>query len=426
MRIFLAKEEVVPLSSTRKPRFFYGYIIVAACFFIMVVMHGTYNTFGVFFTPLETEFSSTRATLSGANSFAFFIMGLASILVGILADKYGPRIVLTTSALLFGTGYLLMSRAGAIWQIYLFFTLAGIGLSASDIVPLSSVVRWFFKQRGLMSGITKVGTGLGMMAMPLVASILINSIGWSKSYLVLGTLVLVTVIPLTQFLRRDPREIGLLPDGEKQSTDKLISSVEEGLSFREAIRTRQLWMVCGFYFAAVYCGMTILVHIVPYAEGLDISKTVAAGIVSTIGGVSMLGRIVMGITGDRIRHKRAVVTCVTIAIIALSWLQFSGQLWMLYLFAIIYGFSHGGFFALTSPLIAGLFGTRSQGTLLGIVVCYGTLGGSIGMVLSGYIYDITDKYQLAFLILLILMFIGLSLTALIKPVSKGNTDSPAS
>jgi MFS family permease len=425
MRFFLAKEEAEPLSSTRKPRFFYGYIIVAVCFFVMMVMHGTYNTFGVFFTPLEDEFHSTRALLSGANSFAFLIMGLSSILAGILADKYGPKIVLTASALLFGAGYLLMSQAGAIWQAYLFFTLTGIGLSAPDIVPLSSVVRWFIKKRGMMSGIMKVGTGMGMMVMPLVASVLINNIGWSKSYLVLGTLVLVTVIPLAQFLRRDPHEMGLLPDGEKQPADKLFSSTEEGLSFRDAIRTRQLWMVCGFYFATVYCGMTILVHIVPYAEELVVSKTVAASIVSTIGGVSMLGRIAMGFTGDRVGHKRAVVTCFIIAVIALSWLQFANQLWMLYLFAIIYGFSHGGFYALTSPLIAGLFGTRLQGTLLGIVIFFGTLGGSIGMTLSGYIYDITDKYQLAFLILLIMMIIGLILTALIRPVSKGKTIEPA-
>jgi MFS family permease len=98
---------------------------------------------------------------------------------------------------------------------------------------------------------------------------------------------------------------------------------------------------------------------------------------------------------------------------------------MLYLFAVIYGFAHGGFYALTSPLIAGLFGTRSQGTLLGIVIFSGTLGGSIGMVLAGYIFDVTKSYQLAFLILLILEIIGLILAALMRPVVKGKTDVTA-
>jgi MFS family permease len=426
MRFFLAKEETLPLTSSTKPRIFYGYIIVAASFFIMVIMHGTYNAFGVFFTPLEEEFGSTRAVLSGANSLAFLIMGLSSILMGVLADKFSPRVVLTASASLFGVGYLLMSQAGAIWQIYLFFILIGIGLSASDIVPLSSVVRWFIKKRGAMSGIMKVGTGMGMMVMPMVASLLIAALGWSKSYLVLGILALVTVIPLAQLLRRNPYGMGLLPDGEKNPAMDRLSSIEEGLSFREAIRTRQLWMVCGFYFTTVYCGMTILVHIAPYAMGLDVTKTVAAGIISTIGGISMLGRLVMGFTGDRIGHRRAMLVCFLISITALSWLQVAGQLWMLYLFAVIYGFSHGGFFALISPLIAGLFGTRSQGVILGIVFFSGTLGGSIGMVLSGHIFDITASYQPAFVILLVMAIAGLILTALIRPTRKGRIDDPAS
>jgi MFS family permease len=114
-----------------------------------------------------------------------------------------------------------------------------------------------------------------------------------------------------------------------------------------------------------------------------------------------------------------MVVCFLIAVAALSWLLVAKELWMLYLFAAVYGFAHGGFYALTSPLIAGLFGTRSQGTLLGIVICCGTSGGSIGMVLAGYIFDVTKSYQLAFIILLVLAIIGLIFTTLIRPISRG-------
>lgn len=426
MRFFLAKEETLPLTETGKPRIFYGYIVVAAGFSIMMIIHGTFNTFGVFFNPLLAEFGTTRAVLSGASSFAFFIMGFMAILMGILADKFGPRMVLTACALFFGVGNLLMSQAGALWQVYLFFIVIGIGLSASDVVPLSTVVRWFVKKRGVMSGVMKVGTGMGMMAMPLVASVLISKFEWQNSYLILGTVALVAVIPLAQLMRRDPREMGLLPDGGRQPEIESSTLVEEGLSFREAIRTRQLWLVCGFYVTTLFCGMTVLVHIVPHAVDLGVPATIAAGVVSTIGGTSMLGRLVMGFAGDRIGHKRAMVVCFLILITALSWLQVAGELWMLYLFAAVYGFNHGGFFALISPTVAGLFGTRSQGTLLGIVICGGTLGGSIGSVLAGHIFDITGSYRLAFLILLVLAIIGLILTMLIRPISKGRTNDSTS
>jgi len=200
-------------------------------------------------------------------------------------------------------------------------------------------------------------------------------------------------------------------------------TVEEGLSFREALKTKQLWMVCAFYFAIVYCGMTVLTHIVPYAEGLNIPKTQAASIVSMYGFASMFGRLVMGLLGDRLGHKRAMMISFVIAVFGMAWMQFSNVLWMLYLFAIVYGFNHGGFFALISPLLAGLFGTRSQGVLLGIVIFCGTLGGSIGMTLSGYIYDITGTYRIAFILLLCLVVFGLVNLALIKPIQTEKADA---
>ena len=408
--------------AAKKPRFFYGYVIVAACFLVMVVMHGAFNSFGVFFTPLEDEFNCTRAVLSGANSVAFIIMGVSALLLGMLSDRFGPRVILTISGILFGAGYMLMSQVSAIWQIYMFLSLAGIGLSAADIVPLATVVRWFVRKRGTLSGIMKVGTGLGMMTVPFISSLLIGAYGWSSSYLILGITVLVAVVPLAQLVRRDPREMGLLPDGDIKTPDSNISLTEEGLSFLESLKTRQLWMVCAFYMAVVYCGMTNLTHIVPYAEGLDIPRTTAATVVSTYGAVSMGGRLVMGFLGDRLGHKRTMVICLIIAVVGMAWLQAADELWKLYLFAAVYGFSHGGFFTLISPLIAGLFGTRSQGSLLGIVILSGTVGGSIGMTLSGYIFDVTGSYAIAFIILLGLVIFGLVNMLLIKPIVRGTTN----
>ena len=136
----------------------------------------------------------------------------------------------------------------------------------------------------------------------------------------------------------------------------------------------------------------------------------------------MVGRLVMGIASDRVGNKRALIICFLILVAALFWLQFAKELWMLYLFAGIYGFAHGGFFALISPIVAGLFGTSSQGLLLGIVISSGAVGGAIGPVLAGHIFDITGSYQTFFLILAIVGIIGLILTTLLRPISEGGTD----
>ena len=95
---------------------------------------------------------------------------------------------------------------------------------------------------------------------------------------------------------------------------------------------------------------------------------------------------------------------------------------MFYLFAAVYGFGHGGFFALFSPIVAGLFGTRSHGAIFGIVVFSGTVGGAVGPLLMGYIFDITYSYRIGFLVLLALSIAGLLLTTSLRPLIEGGTN----
>ncbi len=417
----MAKQETSLLMRTVKPRFFYGYIVVVVAASIQLVGWGIVDVFGVFFKPLLTEFGWTRAIISGAASLCLLVHGFAGIIVGGLSDRFGPRIVMTALSVIYGLGLLLMSRVSTIWQLYLFYgVVVGIGVSGMDVILLSTTARWFVKRRGMMSGIVKVGTGVGILIMPLVASMLISAYGWRNSYSIAGVASLVFIVSAAQFLRRDPREIGQLPDGEEETKAGSLNLVEVGLSLREAIHTGQFWMICVAYLIISFCAHTILVHIVPHAGDLGISATNAASVLSVIGGASIASRFIMGSAGDRIGHKRALLVCFFILVTALSWLQVARELRMLYLFAVIYGFNHGGFFALISPLVAGLFGTRSQGTLLGIIIFSGTIGGSISTILSGHIFDITGSYQLAFLILLILAIIGLILTTLLRPIGEGS------
>ncbi len=136
--------------------------------------------------------------------------------------------------------------------------------------------------------------------------------------------------------------------------------------------------------------------------------------ISFIGGASILGRLVMGTTGDRIGNRHALIICFLIYVTALCWLQFAKELWMLYLFTGVYGFAHGGFFALTSPLVAELFGTRSHGVIFGIILFFGAIGGAIGPIVTGFIFDVTLSYQLAFLILVVVSVTGFTLSTFLK------------
>jgi len=414
------KREVSNLTAARKPGFFYGYVIVLIGFFNMLLMFGAFYSFGVFFKPLSTEFGWTRATTSGAYSLAMFLSGLLAIVMGRLTDRFGPRVVLTLCGFLLGLGFLLMSQVSAIWQLYLFYgVIIGVGLSGAFVPPLSTIARWFVKRRGIMTGFVVAGIGVGTLIVPPAATWLIESWGWSTAYIVIGAIALVFIILAAQFLRLDPRRMGLLPDGESKEAAGLNLHAR-GLSLREAAGSRQLWVLFAILFCFGYCLHTILAHIANYATDLRISAAVAASILAVIGGLSIVGRIATGSVTDRVGSKPPLIVNLILMSGALFWLLASGELWMFYLFAVIFGFAYGGLAAMESPIVAELFGLSSHGVIMGVASFGYTVGGAVGPLVAGRIFDMFGGYQIAFLVCAVVGISGIILAWLLKPtVSKG-------
>ncbi len=380
-------------------------------------------TYGVFFKEFQAEFGWSRAMISGASSLAFLTMGLVGVIAGKMNDRIGPKIIIMISGISLGVGYLLMSGLQALWQLYLIYgLLVGIGFSTHDVITLSTVARWFIRRRGMMSGIVRVGTGSGQFLVPLIATLLIAAYGWRNSYLIIGSVALLIFVAVAQVLSRDPEGIGLLPDGDSnESCDDGNRSPKESITLRAAARSRQFWTICVAEFAIFFCLLTIIVHIVPHAMDLGLTPPTAVGVLSTIGGVSMLGRIVIGTANDKIGGKHSLAICSIMLLCGLIWLHVASQAWMLFLFAVIYGFAHGGFFTVMSPTIAELFGTGSHGLLYGIVLASGTIGGATGPLMAGRTFDVTGSYRVAFLVLILLAVIGFILIALLQPLRKKDT-----
>ncbi len=220
----------------KQPRFFYGYTIVAVSILILFVLHGVTSSWGIFLKSLEAEFGWSRAAISGAHSLGFIMGGLFSVLFGGMSDRFGSRMIITGGSVIFAVGCFLMSGVSAIWQVYLFYgVLINLWGSPANVSLLSTAMRWFSKKRGLVSGIVKVGTGLGIMIIPLLSSQLINAYGWRNAFTILGVICLVIVLPLAQFLRRDPSKKGLRPYGETEQPDNIINTPDTGLPPGQAL-----------------------------------------------------------------------------------------------------------------------------------------------------------------------------------------------
>ena len=399
-----------------EPKFFYGYVIVAAALFMSIVMWGARHSFGVFFAPVLDEFGWTRAATSGGFSLTWVFTGFLSIVVGRLNDKFGPRLIMTFAGFEVGLGYLLMSQLSSIWQLYLFYGLISIGMSAVLVPTLSTVARWFVKMRAFMTGIVLAGTGIALMVIVPTANQAILSYGWRTAYLIIGSVVIVVVVIAAQFLRRDPYQLGKLPYGYDGTNTTASGAGTDGLFFKEALRTHQVWLISLVYFCTYFIYNIFLVHMVIYAIGESISSVSAVGIMAFLGAAGIAGRMIMGVFADRIGNKQAMVLGASLMMLALFWLLIAKDLWMLFLFGVVFGFGHGGIATMESPIVANIFGMRSHGVILGLVFFFDTLGGATGPFLAGYLFDVTRSYRLAFLFCAVLSVINLITILLLNPL----------
>jgi len=271
-------------------------------------------------------------------------------------------------------------------------------------------------------GVATSGMSIGIFAMPPIANWLIDEWGWRNSFLITGCIVLVVVITASQFLKRDPGQLGQQPYGVKEVRAGNSGIEITGYTLREVLRMRQFWMISIAYLCVLLSMQASMVHVAPHAIELGISATNAAWIVSLNGGASIVSRFTSGIIHDRLGSKLVLIIIFVFITCGMLVLLKASDLWMLYLFAVLVGLGHGGFSVTMSPVLVEFFGLRWHATILGFAFFIFSSGGAIGPVLAGRIFDVTGTYHLAWLILVIISAIAIVLACMIEPVAEGNWD----
>ena len=388
-----------PVNGTNPYGFFYGHLMVLAGFFILVYMFGALYSFGVFLKPMLNELGGTRASISGAYSLCFFLSGALSMATGGLTDRFGPRVVMSWAGLLIATGYLLLSRANTILELYVYYGLfVGAGMSGGMVPVLSTIAKWYEKRKGLMTGFAVAGVGAGTLIVPPICNALIYTYGWRNSFLFMGMAAFVAIIGPAQLFVRDPRLKGLLPFGADRAMMDPVQWEAEGLSMQEAYRTGLLWVIFAIYVCAGFFIQIVLVHIAVYAASLGVSPSGGAMLLSVMGMGSLAGRIVGGAASDRLGSRRMMIAASTLMTAQFSWLLFSEHTWMLFFFALFFGLVYGEILCLMPLLPAELFGLKNHGAIMGIITFASTIGGSMGPVAAGAVFDATGSYRIVWLI----------------------------
>jgi MFS family permease len=393
-------------------KIFYGWVIIAATFISAGTLVGIRFSFGVFFKSLEAEFGLSRAATSSVFSTYTLLTAVFAITSGWALDRYGPRLVVSMMGVITGLSLLITSQITSLWQIYLSYSLIlAMGTGGTIPVLMSVVSRWFRRRRGFAIGIAMSGTGMGTLVMAPVTAFLISTLSWRGSYAVLGVVAWLVVIPLAMLFRRDPAQIGALPDGVKSVGGEREPVIDEkshnvvGLSLKQAMGTRSFWLMSSVWLFYASCLHLILTHAVRNAIDTGIPAIEASTVLSVMGGFHIVSRLSAGRVSDTIGRKIPASISALFGGAALIWLIWSHDLLMFYVFAILFGISWGGLGVTTVTMVSDVFGERNLGTIMGALDMGFALGSAIGSALGGIIFDATGSYTAAFTIGAAAMFV---------------------
>jgi len=385
-------------STLSGPRIFHGWLVVAAAFAVTFVGFGSAYTFSAFVEPLQRDFGASRGSVSLVFSLAGFLYFGLGIVSGPLADRFGSRPFAVAGMILTGFGLAAASAAESLLQVYLAYGLGvGLGVGCAYVPAIGAVQRWFIRRRGFASGLAVSGIGVGTLAMPPLASLLIGTLGWRGAYLALGALAVVLGGGLAMLIENDPGRRGLGPDGDPPLSHA-VSAKPQGAAVSEAVRSIRF---ASLYAACLICSFGVFVpfvHLVPYARDHGIAPSSAVLLLGVIGVGSTAGRFFLGGLADRMgRELSLLLMFVGMALALVIW-AVATTVWPLVAFAFVYGVFYGGWVAVLPAVVMDYFGGRNVAGLIGILYTSVAFGTLVGPSAAGFAFDFSHSYMLPILL----------------------------
>lgn len=334
------------------------------------------------------------------------------------------------SGFVLGLGMILVSFTFSIWSFYLFFLIASLGASGTShaIGWAVAIAKWFRRKRGIALGMGMSGpvmTGVVLFGL----AYFVDTYGWRDTLRGTGVMLWLTVIPLALVIKNSPESQGLLPDGDMPEEGDLVAneneeasrsrprSGEQGFTAGEALRSRSFW-IASLMFGGMFFGTSaIQVHQIPYFESMGFSTAEAAATVTLVFALSGVGRIGGGFLADYIDIRFILVGMVGFHVVAWAYLATAGvtTLWGAVPFTVLFGIPFGAMVSIRPVLLAQLFGTRSLGSLSGMLQATSLASGVVGPVLMGWIFDVRGTYGLAIWTFIFVTALALPLAFMVKP-----------
>lgn len=398
---------------SKNKKIYYGWIIVAAAFIIMATAWASvYNCSSLFIKPISEDLGFTRTEISATMTIRGIFQMIISFLSGKIFKKFNIIKLMRVCTITLVVSFFLYSISSSLIIFYLLTVIISVSVSLVCVLPFSLILsNWFIKDRGFAIGIAFMGSGVGgMILSPLVGN-WIASFGWRFAYRALALIMLLTITPCTFFIvRTDPKDLGLIPYGFDDTIEPDNREEEyEGMMLRDAFRTIRFWTLCLSSIFLLIGVNTLVMSLSPHLTDIGYSIPFSANIVALTMGSIAVGKIILGKLFDNLGPRKAVtIACISTlsGLVGLVYANYYIALAVIVIFSGI-GCAYG---TVANPVLTvELYGKKDYSSIFGFLSAVGALGGIIGPILSGYLYDISGSYLISFKIFIVLNLISIIL-----------------
>ncbi|MEF0943840.1 MFS transporter [Rhizobium sp. BR 362] len=368
----------------------YRWVIVAAGALMTCVALGAMFSLAIFQGPIATATNWSHAGIASAMTLNFLVMGLGGFLWGAASDRFGPRIVVLTGAVLLGLALVLASRAGSLLQFQLTYgILVGLAASAFFAPMIAATTAWFEENRSLAVSLVSAGMGVAPMTVSPFARWLISAYDWQTAMMLIGFLAWILLVPTALLVRRAPAA----------ATGPAADSATEGANvpLGQIFRSPQFLVLGGTFFACCAAHSGPIFHMVSYATICGVAPMAAVSIYSVEGLAGLGGRLLYGTLADRVGVKPVLVAGLLVQAAALATYLLVSQLSEFYALAVIFGSAYGGVMPLYAVLAREYFGPRVIGTVFGAATMLSSIGMAFGPLAGGWIFDTFGNYSWLFI-----------------------------
>ena len=385
----------------------------------VAVLIGTIGSIGMWsfvvaLPAVQAGFGATRAEASLPYTLTMIGFAFGGVLNGRLADRFGILVPLLIGAVALTAGFFLAASAATLTLYASAQALVGFGASASFAPLMADLSHWFVKRRGIAVAIASSGNYLAGAIWPPIIQHVIATQGWRPAHVAMAALCLLTLAPLAMLMRRRlPQEAG---------------ATSPPVSRHGALDVPQNTLLALLVVAGVSCCVAMAmpqVHIVAYCADLGYGPARGAEMLSLMLAMGVISRLASGLVADRIGGLRTLMIGSFLQGVALFLYAMFDGLASLYVISALFGLFQGGIVPMYAVIVREFFPASKAGGTLGIVVM-ATLGGmALGGWISGFIFDLTGSYRLAFVHGLAWNLVNLSICAFLIWRQQGPRTKPA-